>query len=79
MITGLHALIYTTELEAACAFFRDTLGFDSVDAGGGWLIFAMPPAELGVHPTDEGAAHELYFMCDDIEATSQDIPHPTAR
>ena len=73
MITGLHALIYTTEPDAARAFFRDTLGFDSVDAGEGWLIFAMPPAELGVHPTDEGAAHELCFLCDDVEATIADL------
>lgn len=73
MITGVHALIYTKDAEALRAFFRDTLGFGSVDAGGGWLIFALPPAELGIHPDDEGGSHELYLMCDDIEATLAEL------
>ena len=72
-ITGLHALIYTTEPDAARAFFRDVLEFDSIDIGGGWLIFAMPPAELSFHPTNEPPSHELYLMCDDIEATVADL------
>jgi hypothetical protein len=50
-------------------FFRDVLGFSSVDAGGGWLIFALPPAELAAHPTGGEEHHELYVMCDDIHRT----------
>jgi catechol 2,3-dioxygenase-like lactoylglutathione lyase family enzyme len=73
MITGTHAIVFTTQADEARAFFRDKLGFASVDAGGGWLIFALPPAELGVHPIEEGGHHELYFMCDDIEATVEDL------
>jgi catechol 2,3-dioxygenase-like lactoylglutathione lyase family enzyme len=69
MITGAHALIFTSEPDAARAFLRDILGFPAVDAGGGWLIFELPPAELAVHPTDGDNRHELYLMCDDIEAT----------
>ena len=53
MITGVHALIYSTEAEALRSFFKDILEFSSVDAGEGWLLFALPPAELGIHPTDE--------------------------
>jgi hypothetical protein len=75
MITGVHALIYSTDAEADRAFFRDVLRFDHIDSGGGWLIFALPPAELGVHPIDEGEAgrHELYLMRDDIQATVLDL------
>jgi catechol 2,3-dioxygenase-like lactoylglutathione lyase family enzyme len=68
MITGAHSIVYSRDAEADRAFFRDVLGFRSVDAGGGWLIFALPPAELAAHPADEDR-HELYLMCDDIEAT----------
>jgi catechol 2,3-dioxygenase-like lactoylglutathione lyase family enzyme len=68
-ITGVHAVIFTERADELRAFLRDVLGFPAVDAGGGWLIFALPPAELAAHPT-EGAGHqELYLMCDDIEAT----------
>ncbi len=73
MITGIHALIYTKDAEGVRAFFRDVLGFSSVDAGHGWLIFALPPAELGIHPTDEGGRHELYLMCDDVKATVKEL------
>ena len=73
MITGAHSIIFTPEAEKAREFFRDVLGFSSVDAGGGWLIFALPPGELGLHPIDEGGHHELYLMCDDIEATVEDL------
>jgi len=73
MITGVHAVIFTTDAEADRAFFRDMLELPSVDAGGGWLIFALPPAELAAHPADEGGRHELYLMCDDIRATIDDL------
>ncbi len=69
MITGVHAIIFTPDADADRAFFRDVLGLSSVDAGGGWLIFALPPAELAAHPTDAAAHHELYLMCDDIHGT----------
>jgi hypothetical protein len=71
-ITGLHGLAYTSEPEKLRAMLRDVFGFRHVDAGDGWLIFAMPPAELGVHPAeapDGGEGHLLSFMCDDINAT----------
>ena len=73
MITGLHALIYADDAAAARAFLRDALGFPSVDAGDGWLIFALPPAELGVHPAREGGRQELLLMCDDVEATVEQL------
>ena len=73
MITGVHAIVFTREAERVRALFRDVLGFDSVDAGGGWLIFALPPAELAAHPSDEDARHELYLMCDDIDATVAEL------
>src|SRR5438046_1739285 len=73
MITGAHAIIFNTQPDEVRAFFRDVLGFKHVDAGGGWLIFALPPAELGVHPIEEGGHHELYLMCDDINATVSEL------
>src|SRR5215212_8310261 len=75
MINGVHALVYSPAAEQLRVFFRDTLRLSSVDAGHGWLIFALPPAELGVHPTDVGgpAKHELYLMCDDIHATMKEL------
>ena len=73
MLTGAHAIVYTRDADADRAFFRDVLGFDSVDAGDGWLIFALPPAELAAHPDAEGGRHELYLMCDDIEATIAEL------
>jgi len=70
VIIGAHALIYTPQAEQVRAFFRDVLKFPSVDAGHGWLIFALPPAELGIHPTEEAeGSHELYLMCDDVKTT----------
>jgi predicted enzyme related to lactoylglutathione lyase len=69
VITGVHAIVFTKDPEAVRAFFRDVLRLPSVDAGGGWPIFALPPAELAAHPTDDESHHELYLMCDDIEAT----------
>src|SRR5437588_8801966 len=73
MIIGAHVLFYSEKPEADRAFFRDVLGLPSVDAGGGWLIFALPPAELGVHPIEGPPQHELYLMCDDIEATVEEL------
>jgi catechol 2,3-dioxygenase-like lactoylglutathione lyase family enzyme len=73
MITGAHAIVFTEDADALRAFFRDVLEFPSVDAGGGWLIFALPPAELAAHPADEGGRHELYLMCDDVEATVREL------
>ncbi len=69
MITGAHTVIFTRDADAVRTFLRDVLGFSSVDAGDGWLIFALPPAELAAHPTDEAGHHELYLMCDDVHAT----------
>jgi hypothetical protein len=73
MITGAHAIVFTKDADGVRGLFRDTLGFPSVEAGGGWLIFALPPAELAAHPTDEQAHHELYLMCDDIEQTVAEL------
>jgi catechol 2,3-dioxygenase-like lactoylglutathione lyase family enzyme len=73
MITGVHAIVYSKDAAQTRAFFADTLGLDSVDAGGGWLIFALPPAELACHPTDGEPRHELYLMCDDIHATVAEL------
>lgn len=72
MITGLHTIIYSEKADEIRAFFRDVLQYPSSDAGGGWLIFAMPPAELAVHPAGE-SKHELYLMCDDVDATIADL------
>jgi catechol 2,3-dioxygenase-like lactoylglutathione lyase family enzyme len=69
VINGIHAIVFSPEAEKVRAFFADVLGMPSADAGGGWLIFALPPAELAVHPTDGAGHHELYLMCDDIQAT----------
>jgi len=77
-ITGTHMLLYTSEPDALRSVLRDAFGFAHVDAGGGWLIFAMPPAELGVHPAegptyDSGVRHQVTFMCDDITRTVADL------
>lgn len=68
MIFGAHVIVYSKDAEADRAFFRDVLGFASVDAGHGWLIFALPPAEAAFHPAEENDRHELYFMCEDLKA-----------
>jgi hypothetical protein len=67
MISGVHAIVYSKDAEADRAFFRDVLAFPSVDAGHGWLIFGMPAAEAAFHPAEE-SRHELYFLCDDLQA-----------
>jgi|SRR4029450_593849 catechol 2,3-dioxygenase-like lactoylglutathione lyase family enzyme len=71
-IIGAHAVLYTPDAEAVRAFLRDVLDLDHVDAGDGWLIFRLPPAEVGVHP-GEDASHQLSLMCDDIEATMAEL------
>ncbi len=68
MIIGAHTILYSKDPDADRAFLRDVLGFPHVDVGGGWLIFALPPSEVAVHPGDAGGRHELYLMCDDVEA-----------
>src|SRR5215216_4085042 len=73
MITGVHTVLYSRDVEATRAFFRDILGLNSVDAGGGWLIFALPPAELAAHPTDHELGPELYLMCDDVDRTVAEL------
>jgi catechol 2,3-dioxygenase-like lactoylglutathione lyase family enzyme len=65
--------MFTSDADGLRAFLRDVLGFESVDAGGGWLIFALPPAELAAHPSDGDTSIELYLMCDDIEATVAEL------
>ena len=73
MITGMHAIVFSPDAEKTRAFFADVLGLSSVDAGGGWPIFALPPAELAVHPADGAGRHQLYLMCDDIHATLAEL------
>jgi catechol 2,3-dioxygenase-like lactoylglutathione lyase family enzyme len=73
VITGLHAIMFSPDAEKVRTFLADVLDLPAVDAGGGWLIFAMPPAELAVHPADGAARHELYLMCDDIQATLAEL------
>jgi catechol 2,3-dioxygenase-like lactoylglutathione lyase family enzyme len=68
-----HAIVFSPQAEQVRTFFTDVLGLSSVDAGRGWLIFALPPAELAVHPADGDPRHELYLMCDDIEATLAEL------
>jgi catechol 2,3-dioxygenase-like lactoylglutathione lyase family enzyme len=72
-ITGAHVLLYTPRAEELRAFLRDVLEWRHVDAGEGWLIFALPPAELGVHPSDGSTRHELSLMCDDVRATMAEL------
>jgi len=72
MITGAHVILFTPAAEETRRFLRDALGFDSVDAGGGWPIYALPPSEVAVHPADD-RGHELYLTCDDLDATMADL------
>jgi catechol 2,3-dioxygenase-like lactoylglutathione lyase family enzyme len=72
MINGAHAIIYSKDADADRAFFRDVLGFPNVDAGGGWLIFGLPPSEVAVHP-GTNSEHEFYLICDDVEALIADM------
>ncbi len=69
MISGAHVILYSTDAEADRDFFRNVLKFPHVDVGEGWLIFALPPAEVAVHSAQETGSHELYLMCNDLKAT----------
>src|SRR5699024_10866832 len=75
VITGVHAIVFAEDADAVRTFLRETLELASVDAGGGWLIFALPPAEIAAHPTapDDSGRHRLYLMCDDIHATVAEL------
>ena len=73
MITGAHVILYSRDPEADRAFLRELLGLRSVDAGGGWAIVALPPAEVAVHPAETSGAVELYLVCDDVERTIADL------
>jgi hypothetical protein len=73
MFKGVHIVVYSKDPDADRTFFRDVLKFSSVDAGHGWLIFALPPAEAAFHPSEKNDLHELYFMCDDVKATMKSL------
>ncbi|MET0997557.1 MAG: extradiol dioxygenase [Marmoricola sp.] len=73
MINGAHVIIYSNDADADRAFFRDVLEYPHVDAGGGWLIFKLPPGEVAVHPTDGDPKHELFLMCDDLATTMKEL------
>ena len=78
-IIGMHAIMYSRQADATRQFLRDVLGWSSVDAGRGWLIFAAPPAEVAVHPTDDQPHHEFYLMCTDLEATLVELAEKGVR
>lgn len=69
MINAVHSILFARDADATRAFFADVLELESVDAGGGWRIFALPPAELAVHPAEDAGRQELYLMTDDLEST----------
>lgn len=73
MFHAAHIVLYSTHAEADREFIRDVLEFNGVDAGGGWLIFKFPPAEIAVHPAEMNGKQELYFMCEDIEETIKEL------
>jgi predicted enzyme related to lactoylglutathione lyase len=73
VINGSHLVLFSRDPEADRAFFAEVLDQPHVDAGGGWLIFELPPSEVAMHPTDGPPARDLYFMCDDVEVTMRDL------
>jgi len=73
MITGAHMILYSTDPDADRAFFKEVLNFPHVDAGRGWLIFALPPSEVAVHPAEGAGRHEIYLMCDDVISTIESL------
>jgi len=86
MFSGAHILLYSEEADADRDFFRDVMGFSSIDAGSGWLIFKLPPAELALHPknSETGPGHamiaaQLYFMCEDLPATIKKLAAKSVR
>jgi hypothetical protein len=79
MINGAHIVIHSKDAEADRAFFRNVLKFPSVDAGHGWLIFALPPSEAAFHDSEKNDQHELYLMCDDLPATLNDLKSKNVR
>ncbi len=79
MINGAHVIVYSKNAEADVAFLRDVLHLSSIDAGGGWLIFALPPSEVAVHPTEGREAHELYLTCDDVKALVRELTEKAIR
>ena len=68
MISGAHAIIFSTDADADRAFLKDVIGLPSIDSGGGWLIFGLPPSEVAVHPAETNGRHELYFLVADVNA-----------
>jgi catechol 2,3-dioxygenase-like lactoylglutathione lyase family enzyme len=73
LITGCHTIVYAQDPDKARAFFKDVLEFPYVDAHEGWLIFKLPPSELGIHPTDASPVHEIFLMCDELDSTIADL------
>jgi len=73
LVSGAHVLIYSHDADADRGFLKDVLGLDSVDSGGGWLIFALPPTEVAVHPTEEREHHDLYLLCEDLDVTAREL------
>ncbi len=73
MINGAHVILYSTDADADRAFLRDVIGLPHVDVGDGWLIFGLPPSEVAVHPAKENDVHELYFMCEDVNAFAAEM------
>jgi hypothetical protein len=73
MISGSHSIIYSKDAEADRAFLRDILGLPHVDVGDGWLIFALPPSEIAIHPAEKNDLHEFFFICDDVEALVESL------
>ena len=73
MIDGAHMVIYSQDAEADRAFLRDVVGLSGIDSDGGWLIFALPPSEIAVHPAERGGGHEIYLTCDDVAAFVRDL------
>jgi len=79
LISGAHAMIFTRDEEADRAFLRDVLEIPCIDSGGGWLIFKLPPAELGVHGGENNDVHQLYLMCDDLDLAMATLAERGAR
>jgi catechol 2,3-dioxygenase-like lactoylglutathione lyase family enzyme len=79
MLSGSHVIVYTQDADADREFFRDILKLPPIDAGGGWLIFALPPTEVAFHPADENNTHELYLICENLSATIKELENRGTR